>query len=72
MDALVDQNVLEVVAVGEFEDPGPQVVVLALEERRVVAKPVALEHLAVDENGRMEERRAEQSVPAQRGRTVAA
>ena len=38
------------------EQPRPEVVVLALEKRRVVAQPVLVEHLAVDEHGRMEER----------------
>jgi hypothetical protein len=65
MDALVDEDLAQVVALRELEQPRPQVVVLALEECRVVPKRMALEELAVDEDGRMEEGRAEQRMPAQ-------
>jgi hypothetical protein len=68
MDALVDEDLAQVVALRELEHPRPQVVVLALEERGVVPKRVALEQLAVDEDGRMEEGRAEQRMPAQGAR----
>ncbi len=70
MDALVDEDLAQVVALRELEHPRPQVVVLALEERGVVPKRVALEELAVDEHCRMEEGRAEQRMPAQGARPV--
>ena len=43
--AVEDERIAEVVAVGDGEQPRPEVVVLALAERRVVAEPVRVEHL---------------------------
>ena len=63
---LQDERLGEILAVGELEQPRPEVVVLALEKRRVVTKAVVVEQLAVDEHGRMEERGAEERVPANR------
>ena len=60
MDALQDERLGEIPAVGELEQPRPEVVVLALEKGRVVTKAVVVEQLAVDEHGRMEERGAEE------------
>ena len=60
MDALQDERLGEIPAVGELEQPRPEVVVLALDKGRVVTKAVVVEQLAVDEHGRMEERGAEE------------
>ena len=65
VDAIEKERLGEVVAVCMREQPRPQLVVLALEVRGVVAKPVCLEHLPVDEDARMEERGAEERSPAQ-------
>ncbi len=70
MHALQDEHGGEVVAVGEGEQPRPKVVILALEEGRVVPQVVCRQRLAVNEHRRMEERRAEQRVPAQGQRTL--
>ena len=56
VDAIEDERLGEVVTVRVREQPRPQVVVLALEVFRVVPQAVRLEHLAVDEDARMEER----------------
>ena len=70
MNALEHERLTQVVALGMREQPRPEVVVLTLEEGRVVAQAVRVESLAVDENCRMEERRAEQGVPTQRPRSA--
>jgi hypothetical protein len=51
-----DERGRDVVAVGDFEEPCPEVVVLALPEGRVVPKPMPLEDPPVDDHGGMEER----------------
>ena len=58
-----DEGIAEVVAVRDREEPRPEVVVLALAERGVVAEPVRVEHLAVDHHRRVEERRREERRP---------
>lgn len=70
MYPLEDEWFRQVVSVGEREQPRPQVVVLALEERRVVSETVIIEQLAVDDHGRMEERRAEERMPTEWNRTL--
>ena len=60
----------EVVTVRLREQARPELVVLAFEERRVIAKAVCVEHLALEQHRRMEERRAEQRVPAHRVRSL--
>ena len=56
MNAIEDERIGKVVALGHVEQARPQVVILALLEARVVPERMALEDLAFDENGRMEER----------------
>ena len=63
MAAVEDARLGHVVAVRDREEPRPEVVVLALRERRVEAELVLVEHLAVDDDRRVEERRREQSRP---------
>ena len=64
VDAVEKERLCEVVALRVQEQPRPQVVVLALEVLGVVAQPVRLEHVSVDEDARMEERGAEEGGPA--------
>ena len=66
MHAIEHERLGQVVALGLRQQPRPQVVVLALEILGVVAKPVPLEHIALDEHAWMEERRAEERGPAHR------
>ena len=68
VDALEDERLGEIPAVGKLEQPRPEVVVLALEKGRVVTKAVVVEQLAVDEHGRMEERGAEEGEKPNRSR----
>ena len=70
MNAFEHERLMQVVAVRMRKQPRPEVVVLALEEGWVVAEAVRVESLAVDENRRMKERRAEQGVPTQRPRSA--
>ena len=58
MDAFEHERVGEVRTLGSFEQPRPEVVVLALEVFSVVPEPV--QHLPVDEHRWVEERRAEE------------
>ena len=69
MYSLQHEWLREIVAVRKLEQARPQVVVLTLEKRRVVSQPVCVEHVPVDQHGRMEERRAEQRLPAERTRS---
>jgi len=62
--AVEDERLGQVVAVCDLEQARPQVVVLALAERGVVAQPVRLEGSAIEQHGRMEERRGEERRPA--------
>ena len=64
MDAVEDERLLDVVALAESKDTGPELVVLALEELGVVPQARALEQLTVDEHARVEEGRAEKGRPA--------
>jgi hypothetical protein len=70
MYPLEDERLRQVVSVGVREQPRPEVVVLALEERRVVSETVSIEQFAVDEHCWMEERRAEERMPTEWNRTV--
>ena len=56
MDAIEDERIGQVVAFGHVEQARPELVVLALLEARVVPERMAFEDLALDENGRVEER----------------
>ena len=67
VDAIEDERFRKVVALGDRQQPRPEVVVLALLEPDVVAKPVPLENVSVDENRRVEVRRAEERRPAHLG-----
>ena len=58
VDAFEHERVGEVRTLGSFEQPRPEVVVLALEVFSVVPEPV--QHLPVDEHRWVEERRAEE------------
>ncbi len=62
--AVENQRVRYVVSFGNVEETRPEVVVLALAERRVVAQPVPIEQAAVDDHRRVEERRREERSPA--------
>ena len=64
--AIEDEGLGEIGAIACREDTRPQVVVLALEERRVVAKPVPVQVLAIHQHRGVEERRAEEEMPANR------
>ena len=64
MDPFENERLREVAAVRDHEQARPQFVVLALEVLRVVPQLVRIQQLAVDEHRRMEERRAEERVPA--------
>ncbi len=66
MEPVQDERLLDAVAVGDVEQPRPEVVVLALAERRVVAQPVVLEELALEDDRVVEDRRAEERAPAHR------
>ena len=61
--AIEDERVVDVVPVGDVEQSRPEVVVLALRERRVVAQAVLVQHRPVDDDRRVEERRREQGRP---------
>jgi GT2 family glycosyltransferase len=68
VNALQKKRLGEIASVGSpAEQTRPEVVVLALEKRRVVAE--IAQCLPVDDDRRMEEWRAEQRVPANRERT---
>ena len=56
MNAVQDERIRQVVALGHVEQAGPQLVILALLEARVVPERMAFEDLALDENGRVEKR----------------
>ena len=56
MNAVEDERIGQVVALGHVEQARPQLVILALLEARVVPERMAFEDLALDENGRVEER----------------
>ena len=64
--AIEHERLGQVVAFRMREQARPEVVVLTLEVLGVVAQAVQLEHLAVDDDARMEERRAEERGPANR------
>ncbi len=64
VDAVEDERIGDVGAVRDVEQPRPELVVLTLFEPRVVAQLVALEDVPVDDDGGMEERRAEERGPA--------
>jgi hypothetical protein len=59
-----DECFRDVVAFGDLEQPRPEVVVLALRERGVVAQAVTLEDRAIDEHRRVEEGGREERRPA--------
>ena len=61
--AVEDERLVDVVPVGDVEQSRPEVVVLALRERRVVAEAVLVQHRPVDDDRRVEERRREQGRP---------
>ena len=63
MPAVEDERVMDVVPVGDVEQSGPEVVVLAFRERRVVAEAVLVKHGPVEDDRRVEERRREQGRP---------
>ncbi len=58
------ERLRDVVPFRDLEDARPELVVLALEVRRVVAEAVPVEQLAVEHHRRVEERRREERVPA--------
>ena len=66
VNAVEQQRLPQVVPVGVSKQPRPEVVVLALEIRRVVPKSVPVEQLAVDEHARVVEGRAEEGRPPDR------
>jgi hypothetical protein len=66
VDALEHERLAQVVSVGGGEQARPQVVVLALEELRVVTQ--VAQRFPVDEHRRVEERGAEERVPPERPR----
>ena len=55
VNAVQQERVAEVVAVSVRQEPRPEVVVLALQIRRVVAESVQVEQLAIDQDARMVE-----------------
>ena len=61
--AIQDERLAHVVPAGDVEQSRPEVVVLALRERRVVAQAVLVQHRPVDDDRRVEERRREQGRP---------
>ena len=67
VDAIEDERIEQVVAVGDVQEPRPQLVVLALGELLVVSERVPVEHSTLDEHGRVQERRAEERSPADVG-----
>ncbi len=60
------ERLRDVVAVRHRQQARPEVVILALAKRGVVAQPVAIEDAAVDDHGRVEEGRGEERRPADR------
>ena len=64
MDAVEHERLGDVGAVGMREQARPEVVVLALLEAGVVAELLRVEQVAIEDDARMEERRAEEQVPA--------
>ncbi len=56
MRPVEDEGLLDVVSIGDGEDPAPELVVLGDREGGVVGEPVPVEGLAVEEHRRVEER----------------
>ena len=63
MHAFEHKRLGEIRTVAELEQPRPELIVLALQVGRVVAKPVPFEEFAIDEHRWMEERRPEEREP---------
>src|SRR6185503_2795467 len=61
--AIEDEGVRDVVAVRNGEEARPEVVVLALAERRVVPQALAIEDCTIDDHRRMKEGGREQRRP---------
>ena len=66
MQPVKHERRLDAVAVGHVEQACPELVVLGLSVRSVVAESVPLEDVAFQQNGVVEDRRAEERAPAHR------
>src|SRR5262249_4660923 len=64
--AVENERLPDVVSLGDVEQARPEVEVLALLERGVVAQPVLLEHRPIEDDRRVEEGRGEERRPPHR------